>query len=110
MFAAIAADTGLQVEHQHRVTVDGHRYVLDFAIPDALIGVEVDGLETHATRQALDHDLERQNRLVVAGWHLLRYTATHLVRRRAAIRRELVELVERRRPAVICQRRGYGAR
>lgn len=110
VFAAIAADTGLQVEHQHRVTVDGHRYVLDFAIPDALIGVEVDGLETHATRQALDHDLERQNRLVVAGWHLLRYTATHLVRRRAAIRRELVELVERRRPAVICQRRGYGAR
>jgi very-short-patch-repair endonuclease len=94
IFADIAAATGgLQVEYQHEVVVDGHRYVLDFALPAVMVGIEIDGLEAHATREALDHDDARQNRLVLAGWHLLRYTATHLARRRTAIRRELTQLV-----------------
>lgn len=100
VFAALAGDTGLAVEYQHRVHVDGHAYDLDFAIPDALVAIEVDGLEAHASRAALDHDLDRQNRLVLAGWHLLRYTATHLVRRRGAIRREVTALVAARRAAL----------
>jgi hypothetical protein len=31
------------------------------------VGVEVDGLETRATRESLDHCDERQNRLVLDG-------------------------------------------
>jgi very-short-patch-repair endonuclease len=100
MFADIAASTRLAVEYQHVVVIDGHRYVLDFALPDIKVGIEIDGLETHATREALDHDDERQNRLVLDGWHLLRYTATHLARRRSAIRRELLQLVTARRAAL----------
>lgn len=75
---------------------EGRRYVLDFAVPAVKVGVEVDGLETRATRESLDHCDERQNRLVLGGWHLLRYTSTHLRERRAAIRRELTRLVESR--------------
>lgn len=96
VFAAIAADVGVPVVYQHPVVVDGHRYVLDFALPEIMVAVEVDGLEVHATRSALDGDLVRQNRLVVAGWHLLRYTATHLVKRRSAIKAELLDLVAQR--------------
>lgn len=96
-FADLAAATGLAVEYQHEVVVDGRRYVLDFAVPAVKVGIEIDGLETRATRETLDHCDERQNRLVLEGWHLLRYTATHLRRRRSAIRRELTRLVEARR-------------
>jgi very-short-patch-repair endonuclease len=95
-FAAIATTTGLHVEYQYEVELDGRRYVLDFAVPAVKVGVEVDGLETRATRESLDHCDERQNRLVLDGWHLLRYTSTHLRRRRTAIRRELTRLVESR--------------
>jgi very-short-patch-repair endonuclease len=62
-----------------------------------MIAIEVDGLEVHATREALDNDLRRQNQLVLAGWHLLRYTKAHLVRRRSAVRKELLDLVAQRR-------------
>jgi very-short-patch-repair endonuclease len=95
-FAAIATTTGLRVEYQYEVGLDGRRYVLDFAVPAVKVGVEIDGLETRATRESLDHCDERQNRLVLDGWHLLRYTSTHLRRRRTAIRRELTRLVESR--------------
>jgi very-short-patch-repair endonuclease len=95
-FAGIAATTGVRIEYQHEVELDGRRYVLDFAVPAVKVGVEVDGLETRATRESLDHFDERQNRLVLNGWHLLRYTSTHLRQRPTAIRRELTRLVEGR--------------
>ena len=97
LLAAIAVNAGLRLEYQHAVRIHGHRYVLDFALPEAMIAIEVDGLEVHATREALDNDLQRQNRLVLAGWHLLRYTKAHLVRRRSAVRKELLDLVAQRR-------------
>jgi len=95
-FAAIPAATGVRIEYQYEVELDGRRHVLDFAVPAAKVGVEVDGLETRATRESLDHCDERQNRLVLDGWHLLRYTSTHLRTRRTSIRRELTRLVESR--------------
>ncbi len=97
IFADIAATTGLAVEYQYEVVLDRRRSVLDFAVPAVKVGIEIDGLETRATRESLDHCDERQNRLVLDGWHILRYTSTHLKRRRIAIRRELTQLVEARR-------------
>jgi very-short-patch-repair endonuclease len=96
IFADIARAAGVDVAYQHPIVVAGRRYVVDFAIPPVRVFVEVDGLEAHAGREALDHDLARQNALVLAGWHVLRYTSTHL-RRRRAVRDEIVALVERRR-------------
>jgi very-short-patch-repair endonuclease len=97
LFAEIVADMGLDVAYQHPIVVEGRRYVVDFAVPDVRLVVEVDGLEVHGTREAIDHDLARQNALVLAGWHVLRYTSTHLRRRRQAIREEVLDLVARRR-------------
>jgi very-short-patch-repair endonuclease len=96
-FAEVVAATGIEIAYQHPVVVAGRRYVLDFAVPEATVCIEVDGLSVHSTREALDHDLARQNALVLAGWHVLRYTSTHLWRRRPAIRDELTRLVTARR-------------
>lgn len=49
----MAADAGLRLEYQYAIVVDGHRYVVDFALPDIRVAIEVDGLEVHATRTPL---------------------------------------------------------
>jgi very-short-patch-repair endonuclease len=97
MFAGIAVSSGLRFKYQLPVHLDGHRYVLDFAIPQLHLACEVDGLEAHGTRDAFDNDLERQNRLVRHGWMVLRYTYTALRQDRRAVRAELVSVVAQRR-------------
>jgi very-short-patch-repair endonuclease len=47
---------------------------VDFAYPDAKLAIEVDGYRFHASLAAFQHDRVRQNRLVAAGWTVLRYT------------------------------------
>jgi very-short-patch-repair endonuclease len=96
LLASIATAAGIQFEYQFPVKIEGHRYVLDFALPHVRLACEVDGLSAHGTREALDHDLDRQNRLVRHGWMILRYTATHLKRRRSAIRAEIVAAIAKR--------------
>lgn len=66
------------VLYQQTLELDGRRLRPDFLIPSALLVIEVDGLEAHGTRDALDHDLERQNLLIAHGYQVLRYTSTHL--------------------------------
>ena len=60
-------------------------YVTDFADPARRVVVELDGLETHATSQALQADLTRQNFLVLQGWTVLRFTWDDVVSRGAAV-------------------------
>jgi very-short-patch-repair endonuclease len=66
-------------------------YVADFADPVRRVVVELDGLETHATSQALQADLARQNFLVLQGWTVLRYTWDDVTQRGAALGAELVD-------------------
>jgi very-short-patch-repair endonuclease len=49
--------------------------VLDFAWPCLCKGVEIDGLDAHASAQSLEYDLIRQNLLFEAKWELRRYAA-----------------------------------
>ena len=67
---------------QHEVRHRG-RFVarVDFAYPDLLLAVEVDGLDAHGSATALQRDLTRQNALVGAGWTVLRFTWHDVVRR-----------------------------
>ena len=60
---------------QHRVEVGGRTYFLDLAYPDRRIAIEVDGFVFHHDRRSFDHDRERQNDLVTAGWTVLRFTS-----------------------------------
>lgn len=77
---------------------------IDFAYPELSFGWEVDGFEAHGTPAAMAYDLNRQNRILSAGFHLLRFTATDVYRRPAYVvrtireaRREAVRRHPRRR-------------
>jgi hypothetical protein len=85
------------VLYQHEVIVAGEKKRIDFGIPDAMVGVEMVGLEAHASRAALDNDLARQNLLQgTGGWLILGYTSTHL-RRPAQVAREIIRVAAQRR-------------
>jgi very-short-patch-repair endonuclease len=71
----LGADLGRLVQ-QHPVRVGGKSYRLDLAYPDEKIGIEVDGREFHSGRRVFDSDRERQNALTLAGYLILRFTAT----------------------------------
>ncbi len=64
---------------QHPVEVDGRRYRLDMAYPELRIAIEADGFVVHGTRPAFEDDRARQNRLVLAGWQVLRFTWRQVV-------------------------------
>jgi very-short-patch-repair endonuclease len=68
-------------QRQVPVEIDGHRYRLDAAYPELQLAIECDGFVHHGTRRAFESDRERQNRLVTAGWTVLRFTWQQVVRR-----------------------------
>ncbi|NDZ93453.1 DUF559 domain-containing protein [Streptomyces sp. SID6673] len=69
-------------------------YILDLAIPEHKIAIEIDGFAYHSDAEAFQHDRERQNDLIANGWTVLRFTWHDLTTRpqwvlaqiRAAIR------------------------
>jgi very-short-patch-repair endonuclease len=96
MARLLYADLGIgPIEYQARLVLDGVDIRPDFLVTRAMAVVEVDGLDAHGTREALDRDLHRQNLLVRHGYLVLRYTITHL-RRPGAVAREVVEVCRRR--------------
>lgn len=59
---------------QPEVAWQAGRYRVDFAWPEILLGVEVDGYVWHASEASLAYDLRRRNALQAAGWLILAYT------------------------------------
>lgn len=96
MARLLYADLGVgPVAYQERLTLDGVEVRPDFLVPRAMTAVEVDGLDAHSSREALDNDLQRQNLLIRHGYLVLRYTKTHL-RRPAKVANEIVDVCRRR--------------
>lgn len=62
---------------QHRVSVDGRTFRLDFAYVAERVAIECDGFDYHRTRGVFDDDRRRDNLLRVAGWTVLRFTSHH---------------------------------
>jgi very-short-patch-repair endonuclease/predicted transcriptional regulator of viral defense system len=60
-------------------------YVVDFLWPEARLIVEVDGRATHGTRRAFQADRDRDSRLAVAGYRVLRFTWWDVTRRPAVV-------------------------
>jgi very-short-patch-repair endonuclease len=77
--ARLLRDHGLPPGVFHH-DIPGTPFEVDFAYPDLLLAIEVDGYDPHGTRQAFDTDRARQNRLVLAGWTVIRFTWTQVVR------------------------------
>jgi len=69
-------------ELQHVVRDDAGRLLgrADLAWPDQKVLVEFDG-DVHRERDVFVNDLRRQNRLVAAGWTVLRFTSADVLGR-----------------------------
>jgi hypothetical protein len=65
----------------------------DFAWPDLRIAVETDGHKTHGTRQAFENDRRRDQRLIAAGWRVIRVTWRQLNQRPHELRPVLLTLL-----------------
>ena len=60
-------------------------YVVDFLWPQARLVVELDGRATHGTHRAFQADRDRDGRLSVAGYRVLRFTWFDVTRRPAVV-------------------------
>lgn len=60
---------------QHQVVVGAGVLVLDFAWPQLRLGVEVDGWDVHRDRRVWDHDHDKVNAYLEAGWRVLFVTS-----------------------------------
>jgi predicted transcriptional regulator of viral defense system len=65
----------------------------DFAWPDRKIVVETDGRRTHGTRRAFEADRRRDQRLIAAGWRVIRTTWRQLKYRPHELRPILLKLL-----------------
>ncbi len=75
-------------------------YFGDFVDYRARVIVEIDGREFHISGQAFDNDRRRQNRLVLAGWLVLRYSAVQAMGDTRRVVEEIIEVVRRRRRSI----------
>jgi very-short-patch-repair endonuclease len=76
---------------------DGGGYSPDFLWREPKLIVEVDGRAYHARRRAFAHDRRRDRRLVLAGFHTIRYAASEVTGRPEAVAAELAQLLARTR-------------
>lgn len=74
----------------HRIVVPAHGPVeLDIAWPDRKVAFELEGADHRDRSSVHDRDTERQNWLVIDGWHVVRTTYRRWVRRPADVHAEL---------------------
>lgn len=67
---------------------------VDFLWRGQRLIVETDGHRTHRTRQAFERDRRRDQRLILAGWRVVRVTWLQLTQEPQAIARLLAELLD----------------
>lgn len=48
-------------------------YRIDFALPDRMIGIELDGFESHSSTADIARDRSRQRELELSGWRIIRF-------------------------------------
>jgi very-short-patch-repair endonuclease len=72
-------------------------YVVDFFWPEARLIVEVDGRATHGTRRAFQEDRDRDGRLAVAGYLVVRFTWWDVTRRSGVVASRIKRLLDARR-------------
>ena len=71
---------------------------MDFFWPTAGLVVEVDGRATHGTRRAFEADRDRDGRLAVAGYLVLRFTWWDVTRRPAVVADRVRRMLSRVSP------------
>ena len=75
LMRGVIRDAGLpDPTREWRVRVAPNTYFVDFAYPEAGLGIECDSREWHTLPYQIDHDLRRQNDILATGILLLRYS------------------------------------
>jgi hypothetical protein len=69
------------------------RFEIDFAYPELLLAIEVDGYGPHSSRRAFQKDRDRQNVLVGSGWTVLRFTWADVVKRPEHVARTIAAAI-----------------
>ena len=91
-FARMVKKAGLPAPRfQHRCG----RFRIDFAYPEWMIAIEVDGYRPRSTRRRFQSDVDRQNFLVGQGWTVLRFTWNDVVRRPDHVARAILDEIGR---------------
>ena len=70
---------------------DGDRFVgrVDFAYPEAKLLIEAYGRDHHSAWSDHEHDLRRQNELIVLGWRVIVVTWSRLHNDRTTLMRTI---------------------
>ena len=69
-----------QYRYQHEVRIGPNKkYRIDFAYPEVMLAIEVDGAEQRLSSKSLAYDNARANHLVLAGWTIMRFTYRDVV-------------------------------
>lgn len=84
--------TGLVTQHP----VSNYR--MDFALPERMIGIEIDGHAYHSDREVFTNDRIRQRRLEKAGWRIIRFSGREACNTPDQCVREAAELVRTAHP------------
>lgn len=96
LVASRLAEHGLPVAaFHHRIG----RHEVDFAFPEVLVAVEVDGWATHGRRRAFEDDRARDLELAARGWLVVRLTWWAVTNRPGACFGRLRRVVEHRSAA-----------
>ncbi len=75
--------------YHYLVRVGHETFEIDFAYPEAMLLIEVDGYGPHTTPEAFEEDRRRQNLLVDKGYMVRRYTRNRVIRRADAVAAEI---------------------
>ena len=76
--------------YQHEVKIGRRKFRIDFAYPEVMLAIEVDGYAKRDSYEALDYDDARGNQLSLAGWTVLRFTWRRVNREPASVAREIL--------------------
>ena len=78
---------------------DGTRRYLDFAWPNALVGLEADGYRWHSSHRAWRDDRLRLGQLQCAGWTIVHVTEEDVRAGASAVVREIIQLLAEKEAA-----------
>ena len=82
---------------QHPVEIAGHGFRIDFAYPDALVGVEAWSYSKHSERNDWEYDYARHGHLTEAGWLMLYVTYRRLCSNPASVAEQIRRVLASRR-------------
>jgi hypothetical protein len=89
--------------YQHKVFDAAGSLVaqIDFAYPEAMLGIEVDGFETHGTPDAMEKDFERDDTLEIDyGWRIVHFTWHQVLKRPDYVARRVLQLLDAWKPVL----------